>query len=88
MGEVQGNEWLRDATDALAIGREIGERVVLVNEQIIYGALKASTNQYYGGSGTSLTTVNGAITLGMVRKIVKAYAEHDRQRPREPKRSS
>jgi phosphate starvation-inducible PhoH-like protein len=24
----------------------------------------------------------------MVRKIVKAYAEHDRQRPREPKRSS
>ena len=30
MGEVQGNEWLQDATDALAIGREIGERVVLV----------------------------------------------------------
>lgn len=51
--------------------KQVGERVVLVNEQIIYGALKACTNQYYGGSGTSLTTVNGAITLGMVRKIVK-----------------
>ena len=51
--------------------KQVGERVVLVNEQIIYGALKACTNQYYGGTGTSLTTVNGAITLGMVRKIVK-----------------
>lgn len=51
--------------------KQIGERVTLVNEQIIYGALKACTNQYYGGSGTSIATVNGAITLGMVRKIVK-----------------
>ena len=51
--------------------KQVGERVVLVNEQIIYGALKASTNQYYGGAGTSIATVNGAITLGMVRKIVK-----------------
>lgn len=51
--------------------KQVGERVVLINEQIIYGALKACTNQYYGGTGTSLATVNGAITLGMVRKIVK-----------------
>ena len=51
--------------------KQVGERVVLVNEQIIYGALKASTNQFYGGAGTSISTVNGAITLGMVRKIVK-----------------
>lgn len=51
--------------------KQIGERVTLVNEQIIYGALKACTNQYYGGTGTSVSTVNGAITLGLVRKIVK-----------------
>lgn len=30
MGEVTGNDWLQDATDALAIGRTIGERVVVV----------------------------------------------------------
>lgn len=54
-----------------AMIEQIGERVTLVNEQIIYGALKACTNQYYGGSGTSVATVNGAITLGLVRKIVK-----------------
>jgi hypothetical protein len=38
---------------------------------IIYGALRACTNQYFGGGGTTIATVNGAITLGMVRKIAK-----------------
>lgn len=50
---------------------QIGERVTFVNELILYGALKACTNQYYGGTGTSRVTVNGALSLGMVRKIVK-----------------
>jgi esterase/lipase len=30
MAEVQGKEWLQDATEALAIGRELGERVIVV----------------------------------------------------------
>lgn len=30
MGEVTGNDWLNDAAEALAIGRAIGERVILV----------------------------------------------------------
>lgn len=30
MGQVQGNEWLQDATEALAIGRALGERVIIV----------------------------------------------------------
>lgn len=50
---------------------QVGERVTFVNEMINFGALKAGTNQYYGGSGTSLATVNGAISLGMLRKIAK-----------------
>ena len=50
---------------------QVGERVTFVNEMIIYGNLKAGTNQYYGGSGTSLATVNGALTLGLLRKIAK-----------------
>ncbi len=54
-----------------AMKEQVGERVTLVNEQIVYGALKAATNQYYGGTGTSRATVNGKITLNLVRKIVK-----------------
>lgn len=50
---------------------QIGERVTLVNEMIIYGQLKAATNQYFGGTGTTLATVNGALTLGLLRKIAK-----------------
>ena len=50
---------------------QIGERVSFVNELKIYGELKGGTNQYYGGTGTSIPTVNGVITLPMVRRIVK-----------------
>lgn len=57
-----------------AMIQQTGERVTLVNEQIIYGALKACTNQFYGGTGTSRATVNGAITLGMVRKMAKSLS--------------
>lgn len=50
---------------------QVGERVTFVNELIIYGALRACTNQYYGGTGTTTATVNGGITLGLLRKIAK-----------------
>ncbi len=55
-----------------AMQEQIGERVALVNEMIIYGIVKASTNQWYGGSGTSRSTVNGKLTLPLIRKIVKS----------------
>lgn len=48
---------------------QIGERMTLVNEMIVFGELKAGTNQYYGGTGTSRATVNGGISLPMLRKI-------------------
>ncbi len=54
-----------------AMREQIGERVTFVNEMIDWGALRACTNAYYGGAGTSIATVNGALTLGMVRKIAK-----------------
>ncbi len=52
-----------------AMAQQLGERVTLVNEMINYGALRACTNSFYGGTGTSLSTVNGPLTLGMARKI-------------------
>jgi N4-gp56 family major capsid protein len=54
-----------------AMIEQIGERVTFVNEMIAWGALRACTNQYYGGAGTSVATVNGGLTLGMIRKIAK-----------------
>lgn len=52
--------------------RQVGERVTLVNELILWGVVRSSTNQFFGGTGTSVATVNGPMTLGMLRKIVKS----------------
>lgn len=54
-----------------AMVEQVGERVAIVNEMIIYGALRASTNQYYGGSGTSIATVDGPISLPMLRRMTR-----------------
>jgi len=54
-----------------AMIQQVGERVSLVNEMISYGALRACTNVYYGGTGTSIATVNGGLTLNMIRRIVR-----------------
>ena len=55
-----------------AMVEQIGERVTLVNEMIMFGVLKGCTNQFYGGGGTSRSTVAGGITLGMIRKMAKS----------------
>lgn len=53
--------------------QQVGERVTMVNESVIFGALKGCTNQFYGGvSRTTRATVDGGITLNMLRKIAKA----------------
>lgn len=52
--------------------RQVGERVTLVNEMILWGVLRGCTNQFYGGTGTSIATVNGPLTLGMLRRIAKS----------------
>lgn len=52
--------------------QQIGERVALVNEQICYGKLKASTNQFYGGAGTTRATVAGPMTIALQSAIVQS----------------
>ena len=49
-----------------------GERKGLVMEMALFGVLKACTNRFYGGTGTSRATVNGTISLTGLRKIAKS----------------
>jgi N4-gp56 family major capsid protein len=51
---------------------QIGERVGLVNEMIVYGKLKSCTNQFYGGAGTSRATVAGPMVLNLQRAVVRS----------------
>lgn len=50
--------------------KQVGQRVALVNEMVVYGVLRSCTNVYYGGTGTTIATVNDKFTLNRVRQIV------------------
>jgi N4-gp56 family major capsid protein len=50
---------------------QVGQQLGLAREMIRYGAIKASTNQFYGGTGTTRATVNGKLTLTLLRKVLK-----------------
>ena len=49
--------------------KQCGERIALVREMIRYGVLKACTNVFYGGGGSTRASVNSKITLNQLRKI-------------------
>lgn len=49
--------------------KQTADRLNLVREMVRYGALKVCTNVFYGGTGSSIATVNGAITEAMLRRI-------------------
>ena len=51
---------------------QTGERMGLVREMVRYGALKGMTNLFYGGSGNSPSTVNGTLSLNLLRKITRS----------------
>ena len=52
----------------------VGERKALVMESALFGVLKGCTNKYYGGTGTSRGTVNGTLTLTMLRRIARSLS--------------
>lgn len=51
---------------------QCGERVGLIREMVRYGALKAATNVFYGGTGNSPSTVNGTLSLNLLRKVTRS----------------
>lgn len=52
--------------------KQTGERVGLIREMVRFGALKGLTNIYYGGSGNSISTANGTVSINLLRKITKS----------------
>jgi N4-gp56 family major capsid protein len=52
--------------------KQCGERVGLLREMVRYGELKGLTNVFYGGTGNSPATVNGTISINLLRKITKS----------------
>ncbi len=60
-----------------AMKLQTGERIALVRELVRFNQIKGCTNKFYGGTGTSRATVNGKLTLSLLRKITKALdAQH------------
>lgn len=57
----------------------LGERIGLVREMTLFGVTKGCTNKFYGGTGTSRATVNGRLTLQMLRKVERSLkANHSK----------
>ena len=55
-----------------AMKMQTGERLALVRELVRFNVIKGCTNKFYGGTGTSRATVNGKLSLKLLRKITKA----------------
>jgi len=60
--------------------KQTGERIGLVREMVRYGVLRGGTNKFYGGTGSSRATVNGRITLALLRKITRGLRANHAQR--------
>lgn len=52
--------------------KQTGERVGLLREMVRYGALKGMTNVFYGGMGNSPGTVNGTVSINLLRKVTRS----------------
>ena len=59
--------------------KQTGERVGLLREMVRYGALKGMTNVFYGGTGNSPSTVNGTVSVNLLRKVTRSAQGQPRQ---------
>ena len=59
-----------DIEDALKT--QVAERMTLIREMELYSKVRANTNRFYGGAGSSLGTVAGKLTALMLRKIARS----------------
>lgn len=63
-----------------ALKTQVAERMMLIRELELYSKVRASTNRFYGGAGTTLATVNGKVTAKLLRKIARSlHANHTKK---------
>jgi len=62
----EGQEIPREMEDQTA------QRLALCREMMVYGEMKSCTNQFFGGTGTTVGTVNGAPTKAHLQNISRA----------------
>jgi N4-gp56 family major capsid protein len=51
---------------------QVAERLTLCREYMCYGTMKACTNAFFGGTGTTIDTVNGPVTRDMAQKVERS----------------
>lgn len=61
-----------DVADALKT--QVAERMALVRELELYAKVRANTNRFFGGTGTTIVTVNGKLTAKLLRKMARSLA--------------
>lgn len=58
---------------------QVGQQLGLAREMMRFGAIKGVTNKFYGGVGTTRATVNGTLTLAMLRRIARSLKANHAQ---------
>lgn len=66
---------------AAAMKQQVGERMALVREMETYSKLRASTNRFYGGAGTTVATVDGPLTAKLLRKATRSLLANHAKKP-------
>jgi len=59
----EGSEIPREMED------QVAQRIALCREMMVYGELKSTTNQFFGGAGTTVGTTDGLPTKGDLQTI-------------------
>lgn len=57
-----------------AMKTQVAERIALIRELELYSKMRACTNRFYGGAGTTIATVDGKITAKLLRKIARSMS--------------
>jgi len=64
-----------------ALKTQVAERMMLIRELELYSKVRAGTNRFYGGTGTTLATVDGKLTPKLLRKVARSLMNNHAKKP-------
>lgn len=77
--DVVADMYEDDIEDALKT--QVAERMMLIRELELYSKVRAGTNRFFGGTGTTIATVDGKLTAKMLRKIARSLSRNHARKP-------